>query len=70
MLLVVARFKIHEVGAPTDLPVLTREGVYTGITRARRALTLVARDLALLDRALQRPTLRVSGLGRRLEGAG
>jgi exodeoxyribonuclease V alpha subunit len=54
----------------TDLPVLTREGVYTGITRARRALTLVARDLALLDRALQRPTLRVSGLGRRLEGAG
>ena len=53
-----------------DLPVLTREGVYTGITRARRALTLVARDLALLDRALQRPTLRVSGLGRRLEDAG
>ena len=53
-----------------DLPVLTREGVYTGITRARRALTLVARDLALLDRALQRPTLRVSGLRRRLEGTG
>ena len=51
-----------------DLPVLTRECVYTGITRARSALTLVAHDPTLLDRALRRPTLRVSGLGRRLQG--
>ncbi|MGA1326679.1 MAG: exodeoxyribonuclease V subunit alpha [Rubrivivax sp.] len=51
-----------------DLPVLTRECVYTGITRARSALTLVAPDPTLLDHALQRPTLRVSGLGRRLQG--
>jgi len=45
-----------------DLPVLTRELVYTGITRASRAFTLVARQPGLLATATARLTLRVSGL--------
>jgi exodeoxyribonuclease V alpha subunit len=45
-----------------DLPVLTRELVYTGITRASRAFTLVARQPGLLAAATGRLTRRVSGL--------
>ncbi|MEX8494533.1 exodeoxyribonuclease V subunit alpha [Sphaerotilus sp.] len=43
-------------------PVLTRELVYTGITRAKAAFTLVAPDPAVWASALQRRTRRVSGL--------
>jgi exodeoxyribonuclease V alpha subunit len=49
-----------------DAAVLTRELVYTGVTRARQALTLVAPQPALLARATARLTRRVSGLRARL----
>jgi exodeoxyribonuclease V alpha subunit len=44
-----------------DTPVLTRELVYTGCTRARRQLTLVGRD-DMIDLALSRTIQRTSGL--------
>jgi exodeoxyribonuclease V alpha subunit len=47
---------------PRGAQVLTRELVYTGITRARLAFTLVAPDPTLLDAALARRTHRASGL--------
>ncbi len=47
---------------PRANPVLTRELVYTGITRARQAFTLVAADAAVLAGAVQRRTRRASGL--------
>jgi exodeoxyribonuclease V alpha subunit len=54
-----------------DSPVLTREWVYTGITRARLRLTLAGPQPALLARALARRTRRFSGLGEALrQGAG
>ena len=49
-----------------DVPVLTRELVYTGITRARSAFTLVAARSELLSTAVGRLTRRVSGLRARL----
>jgi exodeoxyribonuclease V alpha subunit len=49
-----------------DRAVLTRELVYTGITRARLAFTLVAADAAVLERAIGRRTRRFSGLADRL----
>ena len=49
-----------------DVAVLTRELIYTGITRARRAFTLVAKQPALLATASGRLTRRVSGLRQRL----
>jgi len=45
-----------------DVPVLTRELVYTGITRARRAFTLVTKQSGSLAAAADRQTRRVSGL--------
>ncbi|MEO8859346.1 MAG: exodeoxyribonuclease V subunit alpha [Burkholderiaceae bacterium] len=45
-----------------DMPVLTRELVYTGITRARQAFTLVTRHPGMLALAAARQTRRVSGL--------
>jgi exodeoxyribonuclease V alpha subunit len=45
-----------------DSPGLTRELVYTGITRAQRAFTLVAGKAGLLTAASGRLTRRVSGL--------
>jgi exodeoxyribonuclease V alpha subunit len=52
-----------------DVPVLTRELVYTGITRAREAFTLVSKSSNLLTRATNRLTRRVSGLAAMLAGA-
>jgi exodeoxyribonuclease V alpha subunit len=46
-------------------PVLTRELLYTAITRARERVTLVATGEAL-RRAVARPVARASGLGPRL----
>ena len=43
-------------------PVLSRELVYTGITRARQAFTLVAAQPGLLATAVQQRTQRASGL--------
>jgi exodeoxyribonuclease V alpha subunit len=45
---------------------LTRELVYTGITRAREAFTLVAPRAGLLAQAVQRRTQRASGLSELL----
>ncbi|MDX5298307.1 MAG: ATP-binding domain-containing protein, partial [Gammaproteobacteria bacterium] len=47
-------------------PVLTRELVYTGITRARQYFTLAGPLPALLMQAVQRQIRRASGLGWRL----
>jgi exodeoxyribonuclease V alpha subunit len=47
---------------PYLTPVLTRELVYTGITRAKTAFTLVAPDPTVWTQALQRRTRRASGL--------
>ncbi|MDX5627975.1 MULTISPECIES: exodeoxyribonuclease V subunit alpha [unclassified Brenneria] len=47
------------------LPVLTRELVYTAITRARRRLSLYA-DTKILCRAVKTPTQRHSGLVERI----
>jgi exodeoxyribonuclease V alpha subunit len=49
-----------------DVPVLTRELVYTAVTRASSALTVVARHPELLATAARRRTRRVSGLPSRL----
>ncbi|MBF8221952.1 exodeoxyribonuclease V subunit alpha [Halomonas sp. 328] len=45
-------------------PILTRELVYTGITRAKHWLTLVETGRGMLDEAVTREVMRVSGLGR------
>ncbi|HEY4291506.1 exodeoxyribonuclease V subunit alpha [Luteibacter sp.] len=50
---------------PEPSPVLTRELVYTGVTRARRRFTLLATP-DILGYAVQRKTQRASGLLRRL----
>jgi len=47
-------------------PVLTRELVYTGITRARNWFTLVSPAMGILEQAVQRRTHRASGLGELL----
>lgn len=47
---------------PQAGPVLSRELVYTGITRARRAFTLVSAQPGLLTAAIQQRTQRASGL--------
>ncbi|KAB7778969.1 exodeoxyribonuclease V subunit alpha [Xanthomonas sp. LMG 12460] len=52
-----------------DARVLSRELVYTGITRARRALHIAASE-PVLRAALARHAARISGLAWRLGGAG
>lgn len=52
-----------------DSPVLTRELIYTAITRAKRRATVVARE-EVLRRALARPVQRASGLADLLWEAG
>ena len=47
---------------PYGLGRLQRELVYTGITRAREAFTLVSPDAGALTSAIQHPTQRASGL--------
>jgi exodeoxyribonuclease V alpha subunit len=47
--------------------VLTRELLYTGITRARRRVIVVG-ERASIAAAIGRPVARASGLGRRLRG--
>lgn len=48
-------------------PVLTRELVYTGITRARHWLSLVVSQEGVLKEAVARGVIRASGLARLLE---
>ncbi|HAA44252.1 MAG: DNA helicase/exodeoxyribonuclease V, alpha subunit [Halomonas sp. 54_146] len=47
---------------PTINPILTRELVYTGITRARDWLTLVEAKRGVLNEAVVREVMRVSGM--------
>lgn len=49
-------------------PVVTRELLYTAITRARSRFILACQTDAGWNAALQQPTRRSSGLGRRLHG--
>ena len=51
---------------PSGGEVLTRELVYTGITRAREAFTLVEPRAGLLAQAVARKSQRFSGLAQRL----
>ena len=51
-------------------PVLTRELVYTGVTRARHSFTLVGPHPELLSAAVQQRTHRASGLADRFLDAG
>ncbi|MBA2078004.1 exodeoxyribonuclease V subunit alpha [Rhodanobacter sp. PCA2] len=51
---------------PDPNAVLTRELLYTGITRARRRFTLLG-SAAIVEQAVARRTRRHSGLGARLE---
>ncbi|WP_019428561.1 exodeoxyribonuclease V subunit alpha [Limnohabitans sp. Rim47] len=48
--------------------VLSRELVYTGITRAREQFTLIEAEAGLLEAAVQRPSVRASGLAQRWAG--
>ncbi|SER90645.1 DNA helicase/exodeoxyribonuclease V, alpha subunit [Vreelandella subterranea] len=48
---------------PTINPILTRELVYTGITRAREWLTVVEAKRGVLNEAVAREVMRVSGVG-------
>ncbi|MFV0407850.1 MAG: exodeoxyribonuclease V subunit alpha [Propioniciclava sp.] len=52
---------------PPGSPLLTRELLYTAVTRARRSVTLVGTDTAIRE-AIGRPARRMSGLARRLAG--
>ncbi|HSY40518.1 MAG TPA: AAA family ATPase [Polyangia bacterium] len=53
----------------SDLPLLSRELVYTAVTRARRSIVVVGRR-ALLEQAAGRPLERSSGLAGRLAARG
>lgn len=56
---------------PVDInPVVTRELIYTGITRARSAFTLLTADPAVLAQAIAQKTKRASGLRELLDVAG
>jgi exodeoxyribonuclease V alpha subunit len=54
---------------PPGSPVLSRELLYTAVTRARSRLILVGSEQAVRA-AVQRPVTRASGLRERLWGAG
>ncbi|MFO8152529.1 exodeoxyribonuclease V subunit alpha [Thioalkalivibrio sp.] len=50
-----------------EAPVLTRELLYTAITRARRWFTLIEPAPGILEQAIQRRVIRGSGLGAALD---
>jgi exodeoxyribonuclease V alpha subunit len=52
-----------------DLPLLSRELIYTAVTRARRSIVVVG-SRALLAQAIARPLPRSSGLAERLAALG
>ena len=54
---------------PGGAKILTRELVYTGITRARERFTLIEGQENLLQRAIERKSQRASGLGLQLESS-
>lgn len=49
-------------------PLLSRELLYTAVTRASQQFVLLESDAAVFDQALQQQTRRHSGLGARLHG--
>jgi exodeoxyribonuclease V alpha subunit len=49
---------------PGGAEVLSRELVYTGITRAREQFTLIEAEAGLLEAAINRPSVRASGLAQ------
>jgi exodeoxyribonuclease V alpha subunit len=49
---------------PGGAEVLSRELVYTGITRAREQFTLLEAEAGLLEAAMARPSVRTSGLAQ------
>lgn len=51
-----------------DMPMLSRELIYTGITRARKHLSLLAPQPALLPQALQRRVERSGGIKWQMQG--
>ena len=51
--------------APASSRILTRELLYTAVTRARRELILIGTEEAV-RRAVARPVARASGLAERL----
>jgi exodeoxyribonuclease V alpha subunit len=53
-----------------ESPILTRELLYTAITRARRWFTLLEPRAGVLEQAIQRRVLRGSGLGEALAKGG
>ena len=56
------------VSLPQDpSPMLTRELLYTGVTRARQAVTIIATPEVLAE-AVERRVSRASGLATRLSG--
>lgn len=57
--------EVHLLLPPNDSPILTRELVYTGITRARNRLALHG-SRAVLASAIGRRLVRASGLAERL----
>ena len=52
-----------------DVPLLSRELIYTAVTRARRSIVIVGRR-ELVEKAVARPLARASGLGARLAARG
>jgi exodeoxyribonuclease V alpha subunit len=52
---------------PAPSPILTRELLYTAVTRAKEHVTVVASE-ASLRTAIARPVARASGLGEKLHG--
>jgi exodeoxyribonuclease V alpha subunit len=49
---------------PGGAEVLSRELAYTGITRAREQFTLIEAEAGLLEAAIDRPSVRASGLAQ------
>jgi exodeoxyribonuclease V alpha subunit len=49
---------------PGGAEMLSRELVYTGITRAREQFTLIEAEAGLLEAAIDRPSVRASGLAQ------
>lgn len=61
-----SEFEHVVVSLPTEgSPILTRELLYTAVTRARSRVTLVATE-AIIRAAIERPVARASGLRERL----
>ena len=51
-----------------DLPILTREALYTGVTRSRKSVVIVGQE-DLLRTGIARGIERFSGLGEELVNA-